>query len=258
MSLSTKRAVITAAGGGIGAAIAAGLAREGADIAICDIDVEALGATEEAIRAEGGTVISMECDVGIPEQLDAFSAEIITRIGGADVLVNNAGISGPGDVTETAPDDWRRVMAVNLDATFLLARTFIPGMRERGWGRLIQIASLGGKRPFPHAASYSTSKAAMIALTRSMALDYVEDGITSNAVCPSWTRTDMSERFANFLIEAEAISRSEAYYKMASMLPHKRVLEPAEIARVVVMLAGEDAGSINGQAISVDGGAALS
>ena len=98
----------------------------------------------------------------------------------------------------------------------------------------------------------------MIALTRSMALDYVEDGITSNAVCPSWTRTDMSERFANFLIEAEAISRSEAYYKMASMLPHKRVLEPAEIARVVVMLAGEDAGSINGQAISVDGGAALS
>ena len=257
-SLHEKRAVVTAAAGGIGAAIAEALADEGADVAICDIDENGLSDVAESLRSRGHDVISLRCDVGVRSELEAFSAAVLDEFGGVDILVNNAGRSGPGDVVGTDPDDWRAVMAVNLDAAYLLARAFIPGMQDRSWGRVIQIASLGGKRPFPFAASYSTSKAAMIALTKSMALDYVEDGITANAVCPSWTRTDMAERFAAYLIESQGVSRSEAYETMASMLPHKRILEPSEVASVVVMLAGDGAGSINGQAISVDGGAALS
>ena len=256
--LEGRRAVVTAAAGGIGEAIALALSRAGADLAICDIDLAGLERVADEIRAGGRRVLSAGCDVGVPIEVDGFVSEVEGELGGADILVNNAGRSGPGDVAGTDPAEWRAVMAVNLDAAFLLARAFIPGMQEQGWGRLIQIASLGGKRPFPRAASYSTSKAAMIALTRSMALDYVEDGITSNAVCPSWTRTDMAERFATFMIDSQGVSRDEAYVSMASMLPHKRLLEPEEVAAVVLMLAGDDAASINGQAISVDGGAALS
>ena len=258
VDLNGKRAVVTAAAGGIGESIAVSLASGGADVAICDIDLPGLARVREQIEATGSRVLSAGCDVGVGIEVDGFAQEVLSEFGGVDILVNNAGRSGPGDVLGTDPAEWRAVMAVNLDAAFLMARAFIPGMKERKWGRLIQIASLGGKRPFPNAVSYSTSKAAMIALTRSMALDYVEDGITSNAVCPSWTRTDMAKRFATVLIAGQDISHAEAYERMAQMLPHKRLLEPEEVAAVVLMLAGEEAGSINGQAISVDGGAALS
>jgi NAD(P)-dependent dehydrogenase (short-subunit alcohol dehydrogenase family) len=257
-SLKGKRAVVTASAGGIGEAIAVGLAKAGADLAICDIDLGGLDRVGEEIRAQGVHLVSIGCDVGVRAQVEGFATRVLSEFDAVDVLVNNAGRSGPGDVVGTDPDDWRAVMAVNLDASFLLARAFVPGMQAQGWGRLIQIASLGGKRPFPNAASYSTSKAALIALTRSMALDYVGDGITSNAVCPSWTRTDMAERFATFLIDALDMSHDDAYDTMANMNPHRRLLEPSEVASLVLMLAGDDAGSISGQAISVDGGAALS
>ena len=258
MTLQGKRVVVTAAAGGIGAAIAAAFAGEGARLAICDIDGEGIESVAAGLREGGADVLAMQCDVAESGSLSSFAAAALDEFGTVDVLVNNAGGSGPGSVTDIGLDEWRSVMALNLDSAFLLANAFIPGMKEQSWGRLIQIASLGGKRPFPNAAAYSTSKAAMIALTRSIAMDYVADGITSNAVCPSWTRSDMSERFANMLIERDGITRDEAYDVMANMNPHKRILEPEEVAALVLMLAGDGAGSISGQAISVDGGAALS
>lgn len=257
MTLGNKRVVVTAAAGGIGAAIAEAFAGAGAKLALCDINGEGLSDLAARLREAGAHVIDRRCDVGDAGQLTEFASTVLSDFGTVDVLVNNAGGSGPGDVTEIDLDEWNAVMAVNLDAAFILSRAFIPGMRDQGWGRLIQISSLGGKRPFPHAAAYSTSKAAMIALTRSMAKDFVGDGITSNAVCPSWTRTDMAERFANFLIDSSGITRDEAYERMSAMNPHQRILEPAEVADLVLMLAGDAAGSINGEAISMDGGASV-
>ena len=257
MTLGQKRVVVSAAAGGIGAAIARAFASEGARLAICDINTEGLETLADELRDDGADVLSRHCDVGDTDQLDDFAKATLAHFGAVDILVNNAGRSGGGALTAIDMDYWRAVMAVNLDAAFYLSRAFVPGMQDQGWGRLIQISSLGGKRPFPHAAAYSTSKAAMIALTRSMAIDFVGDGITSNAVCPSWTRTDMAERFSDYLIGAEGVSRDEAYERMSSMLPHKRILEPSEVAGVVVMLAGDGAASINGEAISVDGGAAV-
>ena len=252
-----KRVVVTAAASGIGAAIAEAFATTGATLAICDIDSDSLSNLANRLREKGIDVVDQPCDVGDVTQLKGFVATVLSELGTVDVLVNNAGGSGPGDVTEIGLEEWATVMAVNLDSAFILSQAFIPGMREQGWGRLIQIASLGGKRPFPHAAAYSTSKAAMIALTRSMAIDFIANGITSNAVCPSWTRTDMAERFANFLIKSSGLSHDEAFARMSAMNPHQRILEPSEIAEVVLMLAGDSAGSINGEAISVDGGASV-
>ena len=257
-ALQGKRAVVTAAGGGIGAAIATALAAEGASVAICDIDEEGLARVADEVRARGVTCLARPCDVGDPAQVEDFAAAVLAEFGTVDVLVNNAGTSGGGSVTDVDPATWRAVMAVNLDAAYLFSRAFVPGMRAQGWGRLIQIASLGGKRPFPHAASYSVSKTAVIALTRSMAMDYVQDGITSNAICPSWTRTDMAERFARYLEEERGLTRDGAYAWMASTLPNGRILEPEEVAAMVVVLARDDMAAVNGQAISVDGGAALS
>ncbi len=258
MPLEGKVAVVTAAGAGIGRAIALALAQAGADLSICDIDATTLAEMSEIIRSLGRKCFSMPCDVSDAAQIEAFVRGTLEAFGRVDILVNNAGVGGGGSVTETTPDAWRKVMSINLDTAFLLARAFLPGMVERKWGRLIQIASLGGKRPFAHAAPYSISKHALIGLTRSIALDYARDGITSNAICPSWTRTDMAERFASSLSQSRGIPKEEAYAQMAATLPQNRIVEPEEVAELAVMLASDGARGINGQAISVDEGASLS
>ena len=257
MLLEGKTAVVTAAGGGIGRAIALAMAKAGADLSICDIHAAALSVVAAGIRSLGRQCFSMTCDVSDAAQIDAFVQGTLTEFGHVDILINNAGVGGGGSVTETTPQAWRTVMSINLDAAFLLARAFLPGMVERKWGRVIHIASLGGKRPFSHAAPYSISKHALIGLARSIALDYALDGITSNAICPSWTRTDMAERFANYLSDAKGMTKEEAYAQMAATLPQNRIVEPEEVADLAVMLAGDGARGINGQAISVDEGASL-
>jgi NAD(P)-dependent dehydrogenase (short-subunit alcohol dehydrogenase family) len=258
MLLEGKSVVVTAAASGIGRAIALAMCKAGADLSICDIDASQLDEVAGAIRAAGRACLALTCDVGDRGQLDAFVQATLKQFKAADILVNNAGIGGGGSVTETGLDEWRRVMSVNLDAAFYLAHAFIPGMIKRKWGRVIQISSLGGKRPFAHAAPYSVSKIALIGLTRSIALDYAADGITANAICPSWTRTHMAERFADHLSESLHISQSEAYAQMAATLPQNRIVEPDEVAELAVMLASDAARGINGQAISVDQGASLS
>jgi len=258
MHLEGKKAVVTAAAGGIGRAIALALARAGADLSICDINETGLAGLADTIRDFGRACFAMTCDVSDLAQIEAFVQATLKELGRVDILVNNAGVGGGGSVTETTPADWRKVMSINLDASFYLARAFLPGMVERQWGRVIQIASLGGKRPFAHAAPYSVSKHAVIGLTRSIALDYAADGITSNAVCPSWTRTDMAARFADHLVALKGIPREEAYAQMAATLPQNRIVEPDEVAELAVMLASDAARGINGQAISVDQGASLS
>ncbi len=258
MLLEGKTAVVTAAGGGIGRAIALAMAKAGADVSMCDIDEPALADITEMIHALGRKCFSMKCDVSDAAHIEAFVEATLNEFGHVDILVNNAGVGGGGSVTETAPAAWRKVMSINLDAAFLFARAFLPGMVERKWGRVIQIASLGGKRPFSHAAPYSISKHAVIGLARSIALDYALDGITSNAICPSWTRTDMAERFASYLSAAKGVTQEEAYAQMAATLPQNRIVEPEEVADLAVMLASERARGINGQAISVDEGASLS
>lgn len=258
MLLESKNAVVTAAAAGIGRAIALAMCKAGADLAICDIDAARLEQVAQSIRDAGRSCLAMVCDVGDHDQLDAFVQATLKQFKSIDILVNNAGIGGGGSVTETSAEEWRHVMAVNLDAAFGLAHAFIPGMIKRKWGRVIQISSLGGKRPFAHAAPYSVSKIALIGLTRSIALDYASDGITSNAICPSWTRTDMAERFADHLSESLHISREDAYAQMAATLPQNRIVEPDEVAELAVMLASDAARGINGQAISIDQGASLS
>lgn len=257
-SLLGKSAVVTAAGGGIGRAIALALAAAGADLAICDVNSAGLAEVASQIRQLGRACLAQTCRVGDPAQDQAFAQAALSTLGKVDILVNNAGVGGGGSVSETPFETWREVLATNLDAAFFFAHAFLPGMVARHWGRLIHIASLGGKRPFAHAAAYSASKHGLIGLMRSIALDYAAAGVTSNAICPAWTRTDMAERFAAYLVASEAITRDEAYARMAASLPQNRIVEPEEVASLAVMLAGEQAQGINGQAISVDEGAALS
>lgn len=258
MHLKDKSAVVSASAGGIGRAIALRLAKAGANLSICDIDEDRLSEVAQMIRDEGRTCLATTCDVSDETQIKHFVQATLKEFGHVDILVNNAGIGAGGSVTETAFADWRHVMSVNLDAAFLLAHAFLPGMIKQKWGRVIHIASLGGKRPFPHAAPYSISKHALIGLARSIALDYALDGITSNAICPAWTRTDMAERFASYLSESTSITKEEAYDQMAATLPQNRIVEPGEVADLAVMLASDAARGINGQAISVDEGASLS
>jgi len=210
-------------------------------------------AVVERFAAAGERVVALgreTCDVTDEEAVTAA----FERIGRVDVLVNNAGVSSSAPLARTALDDWRAQMDVNATGAFLCTRAALPGMLERGSGRVVTVASTAGRAGVRYAAAYSASKHAAVGLMRAVAAEVAGTGVTANAVCPAFVRTDMTRRSVERIAAVTGRDEASAVAALADAAPLGRLLEPEEVAFAVAFLAAAEAGAINGQTLILDGG----
>ncbi len=239
--LSKQFAVVTGAATGIGEVIAARFAEAGATVCIADID----GAeAERTAKRIGHGAQSIAVDVTNPSSVEAAINGFLQRNATIDILVNNAGIAGKAaPIWEQADSDWLKVLAVNLNGVFYLCRAVIPHMRSRGYGRIVNIASVAGKEGNPNMVAYSASKAAVIGLTKAIAKEVASEGICINAVSPAVIRTKILDQ----------LTPAQVAY-MVDRIPMKRTGQPEEVAAVVHFLASRDCSFVTGQCYDVSGG----
>jgi NAD(P)-dependent dehydrogenase (short-subunit alcohol dehydrogenase family) len=240
--------VISGAASGIGQASAVRLANEGARVVVADR--ANAQQTLKLVTASGGTATAIVCVVSNPASVAELKAEVESNIGQCDILVNNAGIFPTQRFEDITFEDWRRVLSVNLDSMFLMTKAFAGGMRQHGWGRVINIASDTVSLLVPEFVHYITSKAGVIGFTRSIATEFGAQGVTANAIAPGLTRTpgSLSRK------EAGGISNDELFALQASMQSIKRSEEVSDLVGAISFLASDDAAFITGQTLYVNGG----
>ena len=247
--LTGKRALITGAASGIGRATAELFAREGAAVAVVDVDEVGGRAVAQAIEGEGGRAIFVHCDVTRAADCQRAVRETVDKLGGLDVLFNNAGIIRRATVIDTTEEEWDRVMAVNVKSIFLLSKYAVPVMARAGGGAIINTSSGWGLVGGRNAVSYCASKGAVVNMTRAMALDHGAENIRVNCICPGDTDTPMLRSEAQQLGESEDLFLAEAADR-----PLRRVGQPGDIAQAVLYLASDAALFVTGTALVVDGG----
>ncbi|NUO52875.1 MAG: SDR family oxidoreductase [Polyangiaceae bacterium] len=247
--LSGKTALITGGGRGIGRAITDALSAAGARVVITGRREAEINA---AATATGG--VGIVADLSTRSGVTDLLATITRKVGRIDILVNNAGIAESAPYDRTSDDNWDRTLELNVTVPFLLCRALVPPMVKAGWGRVINVASNAGRIGYAYTMSYCASKHALVGLTRSLAAEIAKSGVTVNAVCPGWVRTDMAAEAAARIAEKTRRSASDAEATLASMSPQNRLMEADEVAQLVVMLTTDGARGIHGQAIPVDGG----
>ena len=245
--LEGKVAFVTGASRGLGEAIAGRFAREGARVVLAARDVAACERQAQRIRAGGGEALAVPCDVTERASVASAIGAAVARFDRIDVLVNNAGLGGPTPLDDADDSRWDAILAANLTGVFRVTRAAAPHL-SRG-GRVVNMSSVLGRFGVAGFSAYAASKHGVIGLTRSLALELAPREITVNAICPGWVETEMGrEGFRRFGGEEKG---REAAAKMA---PLGRVLEPDEVAGLAVYLASEEARSVTGQAIVIDGG----
>ena len=249
MRLANKVALITGGASGIGRATAVRFAREGAAVAV--VDVEAVGgqAVVRAIVDEGGQALFLRADVSQAADCQRAVQETVDTLGGLDILFNNAGIIRRTTVIDTTEEAWDRVMAVNVKSIFLLSKVAIPVMAEAGGGVIINTGSGWGLTGGRRAVSYCASKGAVVNMTRAMALDHGEQNIRVNCICPGDTDTGMLRDEARQLGESD-----EGFLAEAADRPLQRIGRPEDIAQAALYLASDASSFVTGAVLVVDGG----
>lgn len=256
MANDRKAALITGSTSGIGLGIAQKLASEGYDIALNSFEAEAVvqDAIAEVNSGASGRVIYLQADLANREGGDLVDATI-SAFGRLDVLVNNAGIQKVASVEDFDPDDWERVTAIALDSSFHTTRRAIPDMAERGWGRIINVASAHGLRASPFKSAYVSAKHGVLGLTKTVALEVAEKGITVNAICPGYVLTPLVEAQLKDQAEVHGITEDEVKRNiMLAPQPTRQFVSVEEVAALASYLCGDMARSITGTSISIDGG----
>lgn len=255
--LGGRMVLITGAGQGIGRAIAMACGAEGAAVAAADLAPP--HHTVDEVERLGGKGAAFACDVRDPAAVDRLVADVEGAFGRIDVLVNNAGISGPSGPLETIlPEAFDEVVAVNLRGPYLLCRAVLPGMKRRNFGRIINIASIAGKEPSPEYAPYCATKMGLIGLTRTLAKEVGGFGITANSICPGVT--DSGQRYQNVLVgraRAAGVTPREIEELLVAQTAIGRIVRPEDVARAVVFLASDAAAAITGEDMNVTGGAVM-
>ncbi|MHB1294904.1 MAG: SDR family oxidoreductase [Anaerolineae bacterium] len=256
LALRGKVALVAAASRGLGKAVALELAREGADVIISARGAEALQATAEEIRqAAGARVVAVPADVSTREGVAAMAQAAQESFGRVDILVNNAGGPKPGRFTDVSDEDWLAAVNLNLMSAVRLIQHVLPGMRERRWGRIIQITSVSVKQPMPNLILSNAVRSAVVAMAKTLSGQVAAEGITVNNVCPGYHLTDRMRNLAQATAEKESRSPQDVVAAWEADIPARRLGRPEELAGLVAFLASERAGYITGTTIQVDGGA---
>jgi glucose 1-dehydrogenase len=245
MRFNGQVALVTGGANGIGRACAAAFAAEGAAVVVADIDAEAGPATVQAIEADGGQALFVKTDVGDTGQVQRLIERTLARFGRLDVLINNAGIIKTADFLEISEADFDAVLRVNLKGVFLVGQAAARVMVERGKGAIVNMSSTNAVVAIPNQVPYATSKGAVNQLTKVMALALADKGVRVNAIGPGSIMTELLQT---------VMSDAAARHKILSRTPLGRCGEPAEVARVALFLASDEASYITGQTIYPDGG----
>ncbi len=246
MRLRDRVAAVTGGGSGIGEACALAFAREGAAVAVGDLDLAAASRVAAAIEDLGQPAIAVRTDVTQQDEIDTFVDAVEARLGPLNVWVGSAGIRLVGKVLDHSREDWRRLMDVNLDAIFFSAQAAARRMVPHGRGSIINVSSMYGTRAVDDAIAYCTSKAAVIMLTQVMAIELAEHNIRVNALAPGFTDTP--------LFRGARARRGEGFAPLLRRVPAGRLAQPAEIADSAVFLASDESRFVTGHALLVDGG----
>ncbi len=248
---NARRVVVTAAASGIGLVVANAFVANGDRVHICDINEKALHEATEGNSSITATV----CDVSDRSSIEAFVKAAAVALGGIDVLVNNAGISGPTTpVEEMDPDQWEAVLGVNLTGTFNVTRLAIPLLRRSDAGVVVIMSSLGGRFAYPNRSPYAVTKRGLIALTETLAVELGDAGIRVNAIAPGAVEGDRIRRVLQGRADASGRSLDEVTADALSLQSIKRFVDPNDIAALALFLASDSAKSITGQTIPIDGG----
>jgi 3-hydroxybutyrate dehydrogenase len=248
--LGGAHALVTGGGTGIGAAIATRLAEAGARVTVVGRRPELLQEVADGLS----TAQAVPFDVTDEEEIETGLATATEEFGPIDVLVNNAGAAESAPFEHTTLDTWRAMLEVNLTGVFLMSRVVLPAMVERRWGRIVSIASTAGLKGYAYVAAYCAAKHGVIGLTRSLALEVAQKGVTVNAVCPGYTETDLLADSIADITEKTGVSEDEAQAQLVESNPQGRFVSPEEVAEVTAWLVGPNTDVITGQAIVVAGG----
>ena len=254
LGIEGKVALVVASSKGLGRAAAEELAAEGARVVISARGAEALEETRAAIEAAGAEVLSVRVDTGDPDSLDRLVEAAEDTLGPVEILVTNGGGPVPGRFEELSDADWHDAVHGTLDSVVRLCRHVVPGMRERGWGRIINITSIAVKQPVDGLILSNSVRAAVTGFARTLANEVAADGITVNNVMPGFTWTERVEELAVKQAEAMNATREQMIEGWESSIPARRLGEPRELAALIAFLASDRAAYITGQSIPVDGG----
>jgi 3-oxoacyl-[acyl-carrier protein] reductase len=255
LGLTNRVAIVAASSEGLGKAVAVGLAKEGAKLAICARTEATLNATAEEIRrTTGAEVLAQPVDVTDGDQVRGFVGDTVKRFGRVDVCVTNAGGPPAKLFSDTTVEDWRSAVNLNLMSTLYFAREVLPLMQKQKWGRFITITSVAVKQPVDGLILSNAVRSAVSGLVKSLANEYGKDNVLVNNVCPGYTRTARLDELAAELAAGEGVEPDRIRERWAAQVPLRRLGQPEEFANLVVFLASERAGYITGASIAVDGG----
>lgn len=249
--LKDRVAIITGAGRGLGRTVACEFADEGADLALIDIDSQTLSETETILKAQGNQVLTYGFDITDYSKFSVVIESVLQRLGHIDVLVNNAAISIPGTILEDSLEDWRKQLAINLEAVYMGTKMVVPSMIEQKYGRIVNISSIQGFVSSGMCGAYNAAKGAMIAFTKSLAVELAPYNVVANAVAPGFMRTPMS--VVNGVDEL-ATEDFLTWYLDKRHIPMGRAGETEDISGAVVFLASDYCRYMTGQVLVVDGG----
>ena len=252
----SRTAIVTGATSGIGLATAELLAEQGHRVYLGARDADNVALTVKQLREKGFEVDGTTVDVRSPEQVRTFVTAAVDRYGPIDILVNNAGRSGGGVTADIADDLWFDVISTNLNSVFLVTRDVLSvgGMRDRGWGRIVNVASTAGKQGVVLGAPYSASKHGVVGFTKALGNELAKTGITVNAVCPGYVETPMAQRVRQGYAAAWETSEEDVLDRFQAKIPLGRYSTADEVAGLIGYLVTDTAGSIAAQALNVCGG----
>lgn len=250
-SLDGQTALVTGGGSGIGAAIATLFGAQGARVAVLDVDEEAAIATVDQIEEDGGTAAFFHCDVSDQRAVEQAFEQTVATFGGLDVLINNAGVAHVGDVESTSEEDFDRIYRVNVKGVYNCLRAGVPAMKTGGGGSIVNIASVVSTVGIPDRFAYSMSKGAVLTMTRSVACDYLDEGIRCNSIAPARVHTPFVD---GFLEENYPDRQDEMFEELSQTQPIGRMGRPEEIAHLALYLSADASGFFTGANIPIDGG----